>query len=59
LAINKMAKRMRMGGEVIKQLQRVLAGMATHPNIEPPSFLVGRITARANQLQRPDPQAWN
>ena len=40
---------MRMGGEAIAQLQRVMAGMATHPNIG--AYLMVGLGCESNQLQ--------
>ncbi len=40
---------MRMGGEAIEQLQRVMAGMATHPNVG--AYLLVGLGCESNQLQ--------
>jgi altronate hydrolase len=40
---------MRMGGDAIAQLQRVMAGMATHPNIG--AYLMVGLGCESNQLQ--------
>jgi altronate hydrolase len=40
---------MRMGGDAIQQLQRVMAGMATHPNIG--AYLLVGLGCESNQLQ--------
>jgi altronate hydrolase len=40
---------MRMGGDAIEQLQRVMAGMATHPNIG--AYLLVGLGCESNQLQ--------
>ena len=40
---------MRMGGEAIEQLQRVMAGMATHPNVG--AYLLIGLGCESNQLQ--------
>ena len=40
---------MRMGGDAIQQLQRVMAGMATHPNVG--AYLLVGLGCESNQLQ--------